>query len=208
MASRSPSGLSGHTSARRSYSAALRPQIHVAAAGPEPRMPFGSGTSHRAAADSASSARRTSACSGVSTPLKMTPMQPDVERLLHDPLRLVGLGRKAREQRDVRLQVALRSTIAALSVMPSRNDRSAGKVERVVLHVGVDEVDRRARRLARVGERQVAGVDEPVDGLAGRELRDDGIQVHLAGLRTHERRQRYRQDDADRTYCDSHRPRC
>ena len=47
-----------------------------------------------------------------------------------------------------------------------------------MLHVGVREVDWSTRGLARIRERQVAGVDEPVDGLTGRELRDDGIQMN------------------------------
>ena len=42
MASRSPSGLSGHTSARRSYSAAFTPHAQVAPPVPYPRIPSGS----------------------------------------------------------------------------------------------------------------------------------------------------------------------
>ena len=140
-----------------------------------------------------------SACSGVSTPLKTTPIKPDVERLFHDPIGLVGLRREAREQRDVRLQIAFRLQ-RSLVRHAEQECREAREVERVVLHVGVREVDRSTRGLARVRERQVAGVDEPVDGLAGRELRDDGVQVHVGALRLREGRRRCRQGrerDAD-----------
>ena len=41
--SRSPSGLSGQTSARRTYSAAATPQNHWATRAPTPRRPAGSG---------------------------------------------------------------------------------------------------------------------------------------------------------------------
>jgi hypothetical protein len=34
-------------------------------------------------------------------------VQADVERLFHDPLGLIGFGRESREQRDIRLKIAL-----------------------------------------------------------------------------------------------------
>ena len=117
--------------------------------------------------------------------------QADVERLFHDPIGLVGLRREAREQRDVRLQIAFRLQ-RRLVRHPEQEGREPREVERVVLHVGVREVDRSTRGLARIRERQVAGVDEPVDRLTGRELRDDGIQMN-AVLRL----RRYGEEDAE-----------
>ena len=49
----------------------------------------------------------TSACSLRVHAVEDDAVQADVERLLDDPLRLIGFGREAREQRDIRLQIAL-----------------------------------------------------------------------------------------------------
>src|SRR6185503_11578613 len=61
------------------------------------------------------------------------------------------------------------------------------EVERGVLHVHVDVVARRARQRARVLEREVAGVDAD-EGLALRELLDDGVEMYGALLRRGSRR--------------------
>ena len=76
--------------------------------------------------------------------------QPDVQRLFDHPLRLVGLRREAREQRDVGLEIAFLEDRAAIGHR-QQEDVQCREVQRVVLHVGVDEVDRRLRRLSRIG---------------------------------------------------------
>ena len=66
-------------------------------------------------------------------------------------LRLIGFGRKSREQRDVGLEIAFAED-RRLVGEPEQEDGESRKVERVVLHVGVHEVDRGARRLPRVDQ--------------------------------------------------------
>ena len=89
------------------------------------------------------------------------PVQADVERLLDHRLRLVGLGRKAREQRHVGLQVALPEDQRPVAHAHQEHVQRR-KVQRVVLHVDVDVIDGRARDVAGVGpEGQVALVFRP-----------------------------------------------
>jgi hypothetical protein len=91
-------------------------------------------------------------------------------------------GGKAREQRDVRLHVALADD-RGLVGHAQQERRQSGEVERVVLHVGIDEVHGRPRGFAGVDDRQIPGVDEPIDRLSGGQLGHDRVQMDARLLR-------------------------
>ena len=68
-------------------------------------------------------------------------MQSDVERLLDDPLRLVGFGRKAREQRNVGLKVPLLENHCFIGHSHQEQVKRR-EIQRIVFQVRVDKVDR------------------------------------------------------------------
>jgi len=90
-------------------------------------------------------------------------------------------GDIAREQGDVRRDAALLGRGRPVDHSDVEQVQPL-EVERGVLHVHVDVVDRRPRQRARVLERQVAGVDAD-ERLALRELLDDGVEMDGALLR-------------------------
>ena len=102
-------------------------------------------------------------------------MQPDVQCLFDNPLRLVGLGRKARKQGDTRLQVALLENHGPIRHSHQKQVQR-GEIQRVVLHVRVDKVHGRARHLASVREGQISGI-EPIHSFAFRQFCDDGVEM-------------------------------
>ena len=125
-------------------------------------------------------------------------VQPDVQRLLNDPLRLIGLGRKAREQRDIRLQVALLENHRPIG-HSHQEQVKRGEIQRVVLQIRVHKVDRRARDLTSVRKGQITGV-ESIDRSALRQFCDDWVEVQRLLLRQkHARRQ-------DEQECQCHPP--
>ena len=76
IASKSPSGLRGHRSARRSYSSVVKPQTHVASVGAAPRLPIGSKYREPLSCGYRMLCTAAKAWAFVSTPLKMTPINP------------------------------------------------------------------------------------------------------------------------------------
>ena len=94
---------------------------------------------------------------------------------------MIRFGWKSREQRDVGLEVTLAENRGLIG-QTKEEDRESRKVERAVLHVGVNEVDRGARGLPSVDDRQIAGVDETVDCFSRGQLGDHGIEVNTGLL--------------------------
>ena len=94
--------------------------------------------------------RNQSLFSGIDT-IENDPVQADVQRLLDDPLGLIGLGRKTRKQREVRLEGALLEN-RGLVCHSHQEQVKPRKIQRVVLQVGVHKIDRRARDFAGICE--------------------------------------------------------
>jgi hypothetical protein len=95
--------------------------------------------------------------------------------LFDDPLRLIGFRREARKERDIRLQVALLQNRGPIRHSEQENVQRR-KVQRVVFHVDVDEVDRRPGGFPGIGKRQIAR-NQAVNRLAFSQLRHDRVQV-------------------------------
>src|SRR5881628_3813993 len=129
-----------------------------------------------------------SACSRVSTPLKMIPCSPMSSACLttHWDWSASGGNRANNATFGWRLPFL---RIVALSVI-LQEQMEGGKIQRVVLHVGVNKIDRCPRHLARVYERQVAGV-EAIDRFTLRQLCDHRVEVQRLLLR----RQHGRRDE-------------
>jgi len=174
VASRSPSGLSGHKSAWRSYSLRSAPRSTSRCRDRSRECHSVRDTSRRASADTASSSTATAPAPRVDA-IEDHAVKPDVQRLFDYPLGLVRLGRKARETGPRSAAGFPSLSTMPLSVIPNQEHVSAGKSS------GLCSRSARQNPPARGRPRALYASDrsriQAVDGLAFHELCNHGVQM-------------------------------